>query len=139
MICILQIKAAPESHPTDDVDAVVGVPSMLEFKTFENELEARGFTRQEEEAGITKTWFYQGVKLNLTPMHTDVVGFHNQWFEEGVFHSRPHILEGDIQIRIFTPVYYFSLQNRSLYQPWKSGFSHERRFSGHCFSTSQPT
>jgi hemerythrin superfamily protein len=100
--------AAPEALPTDDINAVVTVNSMLEYRDFEQKLEKKGFEKAADESPFIKTWFYQGVKLYLTPMHTDQVEFHNIWYEEGVFHSIVHQVNDYLSVRIFSSVYYLA-------------------------------
>ncbi|MCB0836502.1 MAG: hypothetical protein KDD63_04765 [Bacteroidetes bacterium] len=100
--------SAPETLPTDDIDAVVKVDSMLEYKHFEQSLIEKGFERKDGENTLIKTWIYNGVKLNITPIHTDQIGFHNRWYEEGTFHSFSYPINDYLSVRIFNPVYYLA-------------------------------
>lgn len=73
----------PASAPvraTQDVDAVVAVISIAEYRRLGEALRAKGFRQSLEEAEPPYRWTLAGLKLDLMPSDPGVLGFSNRWY-----------------------------------------------------------
>lgn len=101
--------AAPENHPTGEVDVIISVPSMFEYYEWEKAIEVRGFEKLGPLAnGNGAQWKFGGARMNTVPMYADITGFRNRWYEEGIFHAQSFQLPNENAIRIFSPAYFIA-------------------------------
>lgn len=116
--------AAPEFHPSNDVDLIIDVDSKGEYLLFEQQLLDRNFRKIPVSSG-PDTWEYDGITICTTPVYAELSGFFNRWYEEGVFHARNYSLPDGTTIRIFDPAYFVAskldaFHNRGSDDPRKS-------------------
>jgi len=74
----------PASAPvraTQDVDAVVAVVSLAEYRRLGEALSAKGFRQSLEDAEPPYRWTFAGLKLDLMPSDARVLGFSNRWYD----------------------------------------------------------
>ena len=101
-------QAAPESRPLGDIDIVVGVSTLAEFHQLTDDLEQKGFKPKSTTNVHAQSWTYEGIPLHIMPMKSEIMGFYNRWYEEGVFHANSMTLPSGMQIRIFPPAYFLA-------------------------------
>src|SRR5438874_464983 len=80
----LKDKATREIRPTDDVDCVIELGRREEFYKLERELEKRGFRHATGPQDPICRWTYSGIKADIMPSDTSVLGFSNRWYKEGI-------------------------------------------------------
>jgi hypothetical protein len=91
---------------TLDVDFIVKLATKAQMNMFDEKLRDRGFTHCMDEGAPICRWQYKGVLVDVMPTGMNVLGFSNEWYEEGL-KNRKHIkLPGDKLIYIL-PLYYF--------------------------------
>lgn len=76
--------AASEIRPTLDVDCVIEISSRHQFAKMEENLRTQGFKNDTSEGAPICRWIYKGIKLDVMPTDSDVLGFSNRWYEEGI-------------------------------------------------------
>ena len=76
--------AASEIRPTIDVDCVIEIRSRLQFAKMEENLRARGFKNDTSASAPICRWIYKDIKVDVMPTDSDVLGFSNRWYEEGI-------------------------------------------------------
>lgn len=76
--------AASEIRPTLDVDCVIEISSRLQFAKMEENLRTQGFKNDTSEGAPICRWIYKGIKVDVMPTDSDVLGFSNRWHEEGI-------------------------------------------------------
>lgn len=100
--------AAVESRPTDDVDVVVEVATYAELTSqIEKRLRQLGFTN-DIESGIICRYKIQGLIVDVMPTDSDVLGFSNRWYKDGVTHSIVHRINEHQAIRLFPAPYFIA-------------------------------
>ena len=97
--------AASEIRPTIDVDCVIEISSRLEFAKLEENLRARGF---KNDTAIICRWIYKDIKVDVMPTDSDVLGFSNRWYEEGIEIKIQKTLPDGTEVFVFPPEYYLA-------------------------------
>jgi predicted nucleotidyltransferase len=98
---LLTDPAAPPVRATHDVDAVVAIVSLAEYRSLGDALRVRGFS-QTLAGGETLA----GMKLDVMPTSKAVLGFSNRWYEPAVRTAANFQLQGGLDIRLVTPPYF---------------------------------
>jgi len=100
--------AASEIRPTIDVDCVIEISSRLQLARLEENLRARGFKNDTSEGALICRWIYNDIKCDVRPTDSDVLGFSNQWYEEGIEIKIQKTLPDGTEIFVFPPEYYLA-------------------------------
>lgn len=100
--------AASEIRPTIDVDCVIEISSRLAFARLEEKLRARGFTNDTSEGAHICRWIYKNIKVDIMPTDINVLGFSNQWYEEGIEIKIAKTLPNGTEVFIFPAEYYLA-------------------------------
>lgn len=100
--------AASEIRTTIDVDCVIELSSKSEHAKLEDNLRAKGFTNDISRDAPICRWVYQDIKVDVMPTNSDILGFSNQWYPEGIENKIAKILPNGTKIFIFTPAYYLA-------------------------------
>ena len=100
--------AASEIRPTFDVDCVIEISSRLQFARLEENLRARGFKNDTSEGAPICRWIYKDIKVDVMPTDSDVLGFSNQWYEEGIEIKIQKKLPDGTDVFVFPPEYYLA-------------------------------
>lgn len=100
---LLTDTGAPEVRGTLDVDAVVDVVGRVEFHRFEERLVTLGFRRDTEEGAPVCRWLIEGIRVDLMPTASDVLGFSNRWYPLAMSSAGKIRLSGGIEIRVVAP------------------------------------
>jgi hypothetical protein len=114
--------AASEIRPSLDVDCVIEIGSRLQFARLEENLRARGFINDTSEGAPICRWIYKDIKVDVMPTDSDVLGFSNRWYGEGMAIKIQKTLPDGTNVFVFPPEYFLAtkfevqmepLQNRS--------------------------
>ena len=97
--------AASEIRPTIDVDCIIEISSRLEFAKLEENLRARGF---KNDTAIICRWIYKDIKVDVMPTDSDVLGFSNRWYKEGIKIKIQKTLPDGTEVFVFPPEYYLA-------------------------------
>jgi hypothetical protein len=100
--------AASEIRPTLDVDCVIGIRSRLQFAKMEENLRTRGFKNDTSAGAPICRWIYKDIKVDVMPTDSDVLGFSNRWYEEGIEVKIQKKLPDGTEVFVFPPEYYLA-------------------------------
>lgn len=92
--------AASPVRATQDVDAVVAVVSLAEYRQLGAALRAKGFAQPLEEAAPAFRWSMAGLKLDVLPSDPGILGFSNRWYGHVLRDAFTARLAGDVRIRV---------------------------------------
>lgn len=70
-------------RPTEDVDAIVEVASLVAYHRLAEQLTARGFKQTMADNTPPFRWFWNRMQLDLVPVDEKVLGFANPWYRQG--------------------------------------------------------
>lgn len=79
----VQHSGAAPVRPTMDVDLIINIVSKPEFASMEEQLRKLGFANDFSEGAPICRWLYQGLKVDVMPTDTKVLGFSNDWYHIG--------------------------------------------------------
>ncbi|MDA3954969.1 MAG: hypothetical protein PF485_15085 [Bacteroidales bacterium] len=100
--------AASEIRPTKDVDCVIELGSRIEHAKLEEDLRAKGFVNDiSPEAPICR-YVYNDIKVDVMPSDSEVLGFTNLWYADGIENKIIKVLPDGTNIFVFTPEYYLA-------------------------------
>lgn len=100
--------AASEIRPTLDVDCVIEIRSRLQFAKMEENLRAKGFKNDTSAGAPICRWIYKDIKVDVMPTDSDVLGFSNRWYEEGIEIKIQKTLPDGTVVFVFPPEYYLA-------------------------------
>lgn len=100
--------AASEIRPTIDVDCVIEISSRLQFARLEENLRAKGFINDTSKGAPICRWIYKDIKVDVMPTDSDVLGFSNRWYEEGIEIRIQKTLPDGTDVFVFPPEYYLA-------------------------------
>jgi hypothetical protein len=101
----LDAVSARDMRPTDDVDCVVEITSQREYYRLSATLRELGLSEDASAGAPLCRWLCEGIKLDVMPVNPEVLGFGNQWYEQGVAEAIDFILPNGMKIKIFTIAY----------------------------------
>jgi hypothetical protein len=84
--------AALDIRPTFDVDCVIELSSRIEHSRLEENLQTKGFIHDTSIGAPICRWIYNGVKVDIMPSDSTILGFSNQWYVEGIENKITKIL-----------------------------------------------
>ncbi len=96
-----------EVRPTDDVDILVELYTRTEYAGVEAALRDRGF-QHDQESGIMCRFTIGGITVDVMPIEESILGFSNQWYEEGYREAISHQLDEDYTVNIFSAPYFIA-------------------------------
>lgn len=100
--------AASEIRPTIDVDCVIEISSRLQFVRLEENLRAKGFKNDTSKGAPICRWIYKDIKVDVMPTDSNVLGFSNRWYEEGIEIKIQKTLPDGTEVFVFPPEYYLA-------------------------------
>lgn len=86
---------AAQERPTDDVDLVVDVASLVHLHRFEAGLRVLGFQQDATPGAPMCRWIVDGVRVDVMPTEGTILGFKNRWYGEAVSHSVEILTDGE--------------------------------------------
>ena len=93
-------------RPTVDVDCVVELHSRAAHAKLEGNLRALGFANDTSKGAPICRWIYQDILVDVMPTDSDVLGFSNRWYEEGIENKISKTLPNGTEVFVFAPEYY---------------------------------
>ena len=95
-------------RPTLDVDCVIELRSKTAHAKLENDLRALGFANDSSKGAPICRWVYQDILVDIMPSDSDVLGFTNMWYDEGIENKISKTLPDGTEIFVFPPEYYLA-------------------------------
>ena len=86
---------AAQERPTDDVDLIVELASLVEFHRLEAELRALGFHEDTTPGAPICRRVVDGVRVDVMPTEGAILGLKNRWYGEAVSHSVEILTDGE--------------------------------------------
>ena len=117
-------RTTSELRPTDDVDILVELTKYEEFAKIEEKLRRKGFAN-DIESGIICRYKVHGITVDVMPTSENILGFTNKWYEAGTRNGTSIRLDENVEIRIFTPLYFLA----SKFEAFKSRGNNDGRQS----------
>ena len=97
-----------DTRPTLDVDCVIELRSKTAHAKLENDLRALGFANDTSKGAPICRWVYQDILVDIMPSDSDVLGFSNRWYEDGIENKISKTLPDGTEIFVFPPEYYLA-------------------------------
>lgn len=93
---------------TQDVDCIIEISSYIKLGDLEEELRKLKFGHDTSEGAPVCRWIYGGIKVDVMPTHSDVMGFLNRWYPDGIKNKIETKLADGTNIYILSPEYYLA-------------------------------
>lgn len=103
----LPSKYWPQVRVTEDVDLVLEIISRKQNRVVEEQLRALDFTHDMSEGAPLCRWKFKNIKVDIMSPTSEVFGFTNRWYEEGV-HKSKNLKPPYPEVRIFTVAYFMA-------------------------------
>lgn len=102
--------AAGAVRVTRDVDVIVEVGSYVQYQLdLGEELRRAGFAVDTSDGAPLCRWIVDGVKVDVMPTDTSVLGFTNRWYSAAIRSADLHRLApGNIPLRVVTAPYFLA-------------------------------
>lgn len=100
--------AASEIRPTKDVDCVIELGTRSDYANLEEKLRTKGFRHDSSTGAPICRKVYQGIIVDIMPTDSDIIGFSNRWYSEGIQNRITKRLPNGSDIFVFSPVYYLA-------------------------------
>lgn len=100
--------AVSEIRPTLDVDCVIELRSKTAHAKLEDELRAKGFANDTTKGAPICRWIYRDIMVDVMPSDSDVLGFSNMWYNEGIENKISKTLPNGTELFVFSPEYYLA-------------------------------
>lgn len=115
-------------RPSHELDAIVNLPSRLDFLQLEARMTEQGARHVSPPDALPSRWEVGSIRLNLIPFYTESMGFLNRWHEEGAFHAQSLPIMDIHRIKIFTPAYYLAAKIDAFRQRGEQHFRYSKDF-----------
>lgn len=99
---------ASEIRPTLDVDIVIEINSRTKFAELEENLRRKKFKNDTSQGAPICRWIYSEIKVDVMPTDSNVLGFSNKWYKEGIDNKINKMLPNGTEIFVFSPEYYLA-------------------------------
>jgi len=111
--------AAPEPRPTLDVDCIIEVSTRFAYSKLEEDLRRKGFRNDPSEGAPVCRWLVKDIKVDVMPLQPDILGFSNEWYQEGFRHIHMLSVGAGVSINLLDTPYFLAtklaaLRNRGL-------------------------
>lgn len=100
--------ALSDIRPTRDVDCVIELRSRVALARLEEDLRAKGFVNDISKGAPICRWIYHNIKVDIMPSDSDILGFSNRWYHEGIQYKINKRLPDGTEIFVFSPEYYLA-------------------------------
>jgi len=98
-------------RPTLDVDCVVDIQissNYADYAKLEEELRKLGFQNDTRENAPICRKIYQGIIVDFMPVNSDILGFSNRWYADGIENKISTILPSGTTIYMLSAEYYLA-------------------------------
>jgi hypothetical protein len=102
------------ARPTVDVDCVIEISSLVEYQKLESKMRTLGFCHDLSEGAPICRWLKGNLILDLMPTDSKILGFSNQWYQEGINFSKEYKLPNGSKILIFSFEYFIASKCEAL-------------------------
>lgn len=92
-------------RPTQDVDCIIDVISIVQYQKFENELKKLGFKKLMDD--IICRWHLEEFMLDVVPIE-NILGFTNPWYKEAIQYPVSNQIAIDVTIKSLTAPYFIA-------------------------------
>jgi len=107
--------AAPSPRPTLDVDCIVEVATTMQFHELEEKLRKKGFVNDRSKDAPICRWICHEITVDVMPTRSDVLGFTNEWYEEGFRHAYRVSLGDEVVVKIPEAPYFLATKVAAMY------------------------
>lgn len=104
----VQDPAAPQVRPTDDVDCIVELTSYASYAQLEHRLRQLGLENDSSPKAPLCRWLCAGYKVDVMPPDESVLGFTNEWYQDGIKHKVRHALPDGQEIFILSAPFFIA-------------------------------
>ena len=101
-------------RPTIDVDCVVKIATYSEYTHLEEKLRSIGFHNDTAIGAPLCRKIYKGIMVDIMPLNTDILGFSNRWYKDGMENKITTRLPNGIEIFVFPVEYYIATKFEAL-------------------------
>ncbi len=113
---------------TEDVDIIVDVTTLVEYRKFEKLLKQLGF-REDKDGPICRWLINHGdadIKLDVMPISAEVLTFSNRWYPPAIEHANRITLPSGAEIRVVTAAHFLATKFEAFHGRGKGDyFSHD--------------
>ncbi len=102
----LRENALETVRPTDDVDCVIELISLIDFYALEKKLRVFGFVNSHQ--GPICRFTYCGILVDIMPTDPKILGFSNNWYTDGIQNAIEVKLPNKEKIKIFSEAYFLA-------------------------------
>ena len=95
-----------EFRPTDDVDAVIHVSTLMDYYDIDSKLKSLGFKNCTKKKSPICRYTHGELIFDLTPDDKNILGFSNTWYKEGVKSAIDATLTTGEKIKILSLPYF---------------------------------
>lgn len=114
-----------EIRPTEDVDCIIEIMKQSDYRKLEKDLLSKKFVHDTDKGAPICRWKYLGVKVDIMPTDSSILGFSNKWYEEGIEYKENYKLPSGKEIYILSFPYFIATKLEAFY----SRGENEYRFS----------
>jgi len=100
-------RIAEEVRPTDDVDILVEIGSLMDFTKLEEKIRDLGF-QNDMQAKFIGRYKLRDIIIDLMPTDVKILGFSNKWYSEGFKKAIHYSLDKTRIIKILEPPYFLA-------------------------------
>jgi len=108
-------QAAPDARSTRDIDVIVEVATRSDYYAIGKKLEKLGFRIDSSEGAPICRWSVEGIKIDVMPTKTSILGFSNHWYKETILHAQKFKLAGETEILLATAPYFLATKLEAFY------------------------
>ena len=100
--------AAPDARPTMDVDCIIEGFTRTNYYQLEDSLRKKGFVNDQTESAPLFRWIVRGVRVDVMPVESEILGFTNEWYKVGFQHIFSVPLGDDITVNLLEAPYFLA-------------------------------
>jgi len=100
--------AYPQPRPTTDVDVIVNSRNRQSYYQLEQKLRELGFSHDLEEGAPLCRWVIGGIKVDVMPQDSSILGFTNIWYEQSLLNSDKIEIEEGLFINLIKAPYFIA-------------------------------
>jgi hypothetical protein len=90
-------------RPTEDVDVIIEVVTLIELYKLEEQLRAAGFQHDTSEGTPICRWIVREYRVDIMPIDSRDLGMNSQWFREALETAQLVTIDGTVQAKVITP------------------------------------
>lgn len=90
------------------MDCIIEISTYTKLGYLEEELRKLKFGHDTSEGAPVCRWIYGGIKVDVMPAHSAVMGFSNRWYPDGIRSKIEVKLPDATNINILSPEYYLA-------------------------------